>query len=737
MNVLKRIIRLIGVLSALCLAFAVKIPSANAESVSYAGFKNIRENGAMSLHFNEKTGAVIIKNSENGSEWRTTPENFDADESIKPNIKMNYDSQLIIKYADQSGNIYELSSAAFCVKKGGLTSEKITDGVRASYYFPKCKITVPVDYTLKGNEFTASVVIKDIKEEDSSYRLTGWSLLPYFNAGGKQEDGFLFVPDGCGAVINFNNGKSAYKTYKQYVYGRDGAIDITAASGHTENALLPVFGTSASNGSSVAVITSGEARCSVNAQVTSSTESYNSVYSEFIYRDSTMASFNDKSWNKKEVRVFENAAPKLDKLSVTYFLLGPDTGYTDMALCYQNYLVKNGVLKEKTNNSYYPLFVNAYGSVNAVKHILGFPVKSEIALTKYGDAVNILKELKAAGADSTVLKYNNWIKGGPESRIPLKAAASGTLGGKSGLKKLTGYLNDNGINGYFDVNITDMYKSRLGYIKTMDSAKMLNQSPVIKYQYSLSTLQKKETDAFWYLLNPIKVNKAAEKIAASLKKTGVTGVSCDTLGTQLYSSYNEKGMDRVSAQAFFEKSLEKLKKSAGKMLLSAPNAYALKYADEISSLPTQSSGYGITDYDVPFYQTVIHGFIPYAMEPANKTGDFEKSVLTALETGSSLQLEVIARNSDKIDDTQFYTLYANMYGEWINKAAESYKEIGGVLKGVSGAKIKEHTVLSDGVRRTAYDNGVTVTVNYNNSEAEVNGEKIPAMGYTVNGGEGL
>lgn len=61
MNVLKKIIRLIGVLSALCLAFAVKIPSANAESVSYEGFKNIRENGAMSLHFNEKTGAVIIK----------------------------------------------------------------------------------------------------------------------------------------------------------------------------------------------------------------------------------------------------------------------------------------------------------------------------------------------------------------------------------------------------------------------------------------------------------------------------------------------------------------------------------------------------------------------------------------------------------------------------------------------------------------------------------------------------
>ena len=118
---MKKFIRLIGVLSALCLAFAVGIPPTNAEDASYEGFKSVRASGALSLHFNEKSGAVIIRNGENGSEWRTTSENFDMDESIKPNIKMNYDSQLIIKYADQSGNIYELSSAAFCVKKGGLT----------------------------------------------------------------------------------------------------------------------------------------------------------------------------------------------------------------------------------------------------------------------------------------------------------------------------------------------------------------------------------------------------------------------------------------------------------------------------------------------------------------------------------------------------------------------------------------------------------------------------------------
>ena len=53
------------------------------------------------------------------------------------------------------------------------------------------------------------------------------------------------MPDGSGAIIRFNNGKSANGSYQQYVYGRDSAIGMTAASGYYENALLPVFGSSA------------------------------------------------------------------------------------------------------------------------------------------------------------------------------------------------------------------------------------------------------------------------------------------------------------------------------------------------------------------------------------------------------------------------------------------------------------------------------------------------------------
>lgn len=697
------------------------------------GYKLVSQSGTKSLYFNYETAAFYINDSVTGCQWRSTPLNYDSDETLKESIKMNYDSQLIINYADQSGNTYELSSKNYSATKNGLTVKKINGGVCATYKFPKCSTTIPVDYVLDGDKFTATVDIGGIKEENDKYKLVGWSLLPYFNAGGKQDNGFMFVPDGSGAIINFNNGKSNYKSYNQYVYGRDTSIDVTVASGNNENALLPVFGTSMANGSSIAVITSGESRCSINAQVTGANAAFNSVYSEFIYRDNTMASFNDKSWNKKEVRVFENSAPSLDKCSVTYFLLRADATYADMALRYQDYLINSNVLTKQVKSDYYPMYLDLYGSINAVKHVLGFPVNSEIPLTTFSDALNILEKLNSGNVNDIVLKYDNWIKGGPESSIPLNASVSSVLGGKSSLKKLSSYMDKNGTQSFFDINLTDMYKSRFGFIKTMDSAKMLNQSPTMQFQYSLSTLQKKETDIFWYLLNPMKVKTAASKIANTVSKNKISGISADTLCHELYSSYNQAGMDRVSAQGLWEESLETLKKAAGKMLCDEPNAYALHFADYVSALPTQSSLNAITDYDVPFYQIVLHSKIVYSMEANNKFSDFNKSVLTAIETGSSLNFEWIARNEDKISNTQYDTLYADNYENWINDAILSYNDIRPLMAKVSDSRIVAHKVIESGVRRTSYENGISVTVNYNQYDVTVDGNVIHANGYFVKG----
>lgn len=689
--------------------------------------------GGRSLYFNEETGAFYIEDTASGNRWKSTPPYDDTDESLKSAIKAAYDSPLFIKYADNSGNIYELPSKTASVNLSGMSWEKTADGVRVTYTFPKQGITVPVEYVLENGNLTVGVVLADIREENAKCRLTGFSLLPYFNAGVAGEEGFLLVPDGSGAIIRFNNGKSANGSYQQYVYGRDSAIGMTAASGYYENALLPVFGSSAPGGSCLAVITQGEARAVLNASVSGANTICNTVYSECIYRENTMASFNDKSWNKKEVRVIEENPPAMERYEVTYLLMDGGASYTDMAGVCREYLLAAGTLDSETPSESYPLYLNLYGSVNNIRHILGFPIESEIALTTYQDAIDILGQLEEKGAGDLVVKYNNWIRGGPESSIPVKAAASGTLGGKSSLKKLTAYMEQNDIAGFFDVNLTDMYKSRWGYIRTLHSARMLNQSPAIEYSYSLSTLQREENMPNWYLLRPDKVETAAQSMAKTLASAGISGVSADTLCHKLYSSFNEQGLDRNSAETVWTDSLKALRDAAGKMLCDRPNAYALSYADCIASLPTQSTQNVLYDADIPFLQMVLHGVTSYSMPANNQYADFRRSVLTALETGSSLQFVWIARNAEHLDGTQFDILFSAEYGDWIDDAAQAYEEIAPFMRAVSGRTISGHEILQDNVRRTTYDNGAAVTVNYNDYDVVVDGETIAAKGYKIAG----
>lgn len=698
------------------------------EGYSYAG-----ENDRWAMFFNYETGAILITEKDDGPVWRSTPERFDEDEELANSVKMTYNSQLLMKYADQSANIYELSSHAYSVRQDGFQAEPIEGGVRAVYGFPKQGITIPVEYVLTEDGLSARVPLAEITEEDERYRLTGFSLLPYFGAGGREDEGYLVVPDGSGALIEFNNGKAGYGDYSQYLYGRDTAVEYKAAGGSEETALLPVYGVRNGDASMLAVIRSGASRAIVNAKVSSGKNAFNTVYSEFIYRDSTMASFNDKAWNKKEVRVFEEDPPALEEYAVTYYLLESGDTYVDMARRYREYLLEEGALTPAVQSGDYPLCVNLYGSVKTMKHVLGFPVDAETPLITYEDAREILEILREAGVEDMTLKYNAWLNGGPEGAIPTDVKPSGVLGGRKGLTELADYMTQAGIDSYGDINLTDMYKSRWGYLKSFDSAKMLNQSPAVQYSYKRSTGQQDEEAASWNLLNPLKVASAAEKAAEKLKGCGLTGAAADTLCHKLYSSFNEEETDRASAERLWAQSLEALRNAGGGLLCDAPNAYALPYATFVSSLPVQSSGYAVEDASIPFYQIVLHGILPYSMPSANQTSDHRIAVLRALETGSSLQYTWIARNTDKVRDTSLNVLYSANAADWLDAAADAYGEIRSFMEQVADQGITDHEILQKDLVRTTYGNGMWVLVNYADEAAQVDDVTVEARSYVLSG----
>lgn len=698
-------------------------------------FVKVAENSSYEMSINKKDASLIIKNKQNNNEWASTPADYMNDKKAAGIAKMSMASQLIIKYSDKSANINVTTSKVSSVNKKGMSITDINNGVRVTYKFIKEGFEIPVEYTLENDFLKTDIIVDKIKETNSKYLLCTIGLLPYLGAGGKKDEGYMFVPDGCGAIINFNNNKPVYGDYQQFIYDRDAAISINEKSTVAKSARMPVFGIKNGNRAFAAVIASGASRAVLNASVSGSNTSYNNIYSEFIYRDSDSISVKEKSWDSKQIRVFEDNPTQISHYTVNYYFLENDqANYTGMALRYQKYLEEEKGLKSSVENDYYPFYVDLFGGVKRLEHILGFPVKKEVPLTKYSDAVMIAKQLKENGINDLVLKYDAWTQGGPDNSIPVDLKSEKALGGKQEFDNMSGYMSENGVKLFLDVNLTDMYKNRWGYNKVFDAAKSIDKSPGIQYRFKLSTYQKNTDYDPLFLLNPDKVGSAAIEINKNIENYNIRGLSLTTLGQKLYSDFIKKGLDRGKAEQIWEDAIKRLKNSKGSIMFEEPNGYAVPYATNISSVPIESSRYSIEDYEIPFYEIVLHGFVSYSLPPVNMYSDYRKCILKALETGSSLNFLWIAENIEKLRNTPYDYLYSVRYGDWIKDAADSYKEVADILRGVAKQRIIAHETLEEGVVRTTYENGLKITVNYNDKPSTIENREIAADSYEVSGG---
>ena len=78
---------------------------------------------------------------------------------------------------------------------------------------------IPLTYRLEGANLVVTLDPAAVEYNDEGFYPVHIDLLPYFGAAA-EEEGYLFVPDGSGALIYLNNGKSVYSSYSAQVYGQ-------------------------------------------------------------------------------------------------------------------------------------------------------------------------------------------------------------------------------------------------------------------------------------------------------------------------------------------------------------------------------------------------------------------------------------------------------------------------------------------------------------------------------------
>ena len=191
-------------------------PAVQGEEVTVA------ESGNLRLSVNLSTCAVALWNGADGSRWDTNPVDPQEDAYTGGAVLNDIRSQLVVTYYDHQKNTATIGSYLASVLRRSFEIRKIADGVRVTYNFSREteQFSIPLEYRLRDGALDIRIPVKDIKERGEA-RISEIQVLPYFLRGGNGEEGYLLIPDGSGALIDFSVPRPHAAPYKQKVYGRD------------------------------------------------------------------------------------------------------------------------------------------------------------------------------------------------------------------------------------------------------------------------------------------------------------------------------------------------------------------------------------------------------------------------------------------------------------------------------------------------------------------------------------
>ncbi len=620
------------------------------------------------------------------------------------------------EYFEAYGYTYEEYLADKENDKGELVSDKPV-------------FNMSMTYRLDGNDLVVEVPFCDIEymEDKPIYYLT---ILPYFGAGGNEEEGFIVVPEGGGGLIEFNNGKLKQNDYYANVYGWDMAIDRDAIVHETETN-FNVFGISKNESSYICVLEDGVTYASVRADVSGKKNSYNYVNAEYtlVHREQ----YDVSETTTGDMFVYEPELPQDEKIVQRYCFVDSNS-YVDMAYEYRDYLVAkyDGYLTEKDDSSA-PVAVEIVGAVDKITQVAGVPVSRPLELTTFEEAETLIGELRTAGMNNMSVKLTGWMNGGVQQKLLDDVKVVSKLGGKKGLQGLVNATTEsntplylNGITNYaYDSDVFD------GFFVFTDAARFVSKEKAELFQYNEVSYGKREVLDSYYLLKASIVLDMAENLQNAATGYGA-GVSFEDIGDDLSSDFKRKEpVSRQKAMNNQAAMLKAMKDEGSKIMLNMGNDYVIAYADMVTNMSLAGNAYTIIDKQIPFYQLAIHGMVNYTGEALNMTQDYEEELLKSAEYGAGLSFTVMDETAFTLQNTLYSNYFGAEYASWKEQMIEIYTRYNNELGHVFNQKMTGHEYVDEFVAMTTYEDGTKVYVNYGYDDVAVNGTTVAARDYVV------
>ncbi len=585
-------------------------------------------------------------------------------------------------------------------------------GLGVEYDMIAAGVKISIEFALTSDGFSIRIPSEKV-EKYGSFSAVSVDLMPFFAGAVDNQEGYLFYPDGSGAILDFNDpGHLGESAVSYTVYGD--VRNNQNLKGRFEQAeasvLLPVFGANYGKKGFVAYITGGEETSRITVNPSGNIVKANYIYPTFLFR----RGFDDPRVTNQAVSKYDEEQLKTVYEICYQILPQGKTTYADMAVAYREYLTENGLLAGGSKEGL-TLALDLFMGI--VEEGLVFDTFQSV--TSFAQAQEILKDLKSSIDASMEVSLLGWTKSGYGTE-PKYFPANSKLGGNKGLEALAKYAGDNGITLSLGANFLTADAEASGYSQFTDIVFLGNYQVLTNRRNSIR------------VISPNTALRNYQKFMDKARKYELTGLKLENLGDMLYYNYSARNpVLATECKENWRQMLSESKEAFGSVTSEGGNLYVLATADTVTAIPTGDNGYQMTTRAVPFYQIVVHGAVRYTGEALNLSSDARKQRLQWIEYGYTPYFELTYESAEKLINTSYNELFTSRYEDWKEEIVATCTDMKTAWDAMQGAKMVSHEQLAKDVFCTGYDNGVKIYVNYNEQAVSVDGVEIGAMGWEV------
>ena len=581
-------------------------------------------------------------------------------------------------------NLFAIETEGIAVFKVALEFKLTDDGLVVSVIRDSLVDSTNVNEKLDKNS-------EEDKEEynmiNGRYLITDIKICPYMTNVDQTQDGYIIVPDGSGAIINFNNGKTG--TVSADYYGRDMAYVRPVAVEKSAQLLLGMFAfvntTEENPGGLLAVIEKGGGQVSLTAGVsTQFNENYANITANLRGRETVRTgTVADSSPYDKFDKTFTPS-----DIVINYLILGEDEiDYASVAKKYQDYLIKRDGLSFNDKSDTLLTDLTFLGTFEKYSLLMGIKYLTSDTLTTFEQAEEIMNELYDNKVDNISVSYKGWSDEYLEYELGGNVKVAKVLGKTKSMKAFYEYCVEKGATFYPELNVTTAKGYDFIFGSTRFTARGVGNEESIHFEYDLATGRPNKKLKKTYYVSPLYYKNATEELLEGFRNLNIWdseengGFYLTDLGNRWAGNYREGRQVYGGDAILYQQQVLEMLADGSKIKIETPCDYAFKYVDVATGVPVSSSMYTVYDQTIPFYQLVINGLFDYTTETINGTSSRSSSYYFAklLETGSNVNFMISAEDPAillETDYTQYFQAYYNNWRETIINFAKEINELG-------------------------------------------------------------